>query len=263
MSAPRTIRVERKGVVARVTLCRAERFNAFDDVMVSEMEEAFVSVFAEPDVGAVVITGEGSAFCAGGDVRYMRDCVAANRIDDAMKLVHGGSRIVKAIHDSPVPVIAAVNGAAVGGGASLAFACDIRLLSEKARFHLAYARLGLAPGWGGAYFIPRLIGPSKCTELLWRGASVGAEEAVRIGLAGSISPPNELLGEASALAAELAGRSRRSISYIKKMAWASAGGEDLDAMLAREEEAQRELFSSEEVRRSLERMVGRLDGEEE
>jgi 2-(1,2-epoxy-1,2-dihydrophenyl)acetyl-CoA isomerase len=254
-----TIEVRIEEGVARITLDRPGRSNAFDAVMVREMEEAFASVLESPEARALVITGRGSAFCAGGDVRYMQSCVSEGRIDDAMTLVYGGCRIVRSIHRSSKPVIAAVNGAAVGGGASLALACDLRIVSRRARFHLTYTRLGLAPAWGGSYFLPRLAGPARAMELLWRGAVVTAAEAAAIGLASAVVEGDELEGRALETARELAAQPPEALAYVKRMAWSSPH-RDLDSMLTWEEEAQRSLFGSEEVRRILDDRVRRMDG---
>ncbi len=253
-----TIRVEIKDRIAQITLHRPDRSNAFDATMVQEMEEAFRRLLNSREVGALLLTGSGKAFCAGGDVRYMHRCVSEGRIDDAMILVDGGCRIVRAIHRSPIPVIAAVNGSAVGGGASLAFACDLRIVSDRARFHLTYTRLGLAPAWGGSYFIPRLVGPAKGLELLWRGAVVDAADAVSLGLANRIVKSADLPGEAESFARELADQPREALVSVKEMIGSSLQ-KDLDSMLTLEEEAQRGLFGTEEVRQSLEKMVGRMD----
>lgn len=253
-----TIRVEVENRVARITLHRPDRFNAFDATMVREMEEAFRTVLEDRDVGALVLTGSGAAFCAGGDVRYMHRCVSEGRIDDAMTLVYGGCRIVRAIHRSPIPVIAAVNGAAVGGGASLAFACDLRIASDRARFHLTYTRLGLAPAWGGSYFIPRLVGPAKAMELLWSGAAVDAAEAASLGLVNRVVGEADLAERVEIAARELAEQPREALSFVKEMVWSSLR-KDLDSMLTWEEETQRGLFGSEEVRHSLDNLVKRMD----
>ncbi len=246
------------GRVALIRLKRPDRSNAFDATMVKEMEEVFPAVVDDPDVGALVITGSGRAFCAGGDVRYMRDCVSEGRIDDAMTLVYGGCRVVRAIHRSPIPVIAAVNGAAVGGGASLAFACDLRIAAEGARFHLTYTKLGLAPAWGGSYFIPRLVGPAKGVELLWRGATIDSGEGLSLGLLNRVVPEDRLMDEAMSVARELVGQSREALSCVKEMAWSSLS-KDLDSMLSWEEDTQRKLFATDEVRRSLDEIVKRMD----
>ncbi len=258
MKTFQTIHVKTIDRVVVLTLNRPEAFHAFDDRMVGEMEEAFGTVFAAEGARALVLTGSGRSFCAGGDVRYMNACISEGRIDDAMTLVYGGCRIVRAIHAAPIPVVAAVNGVAVGGGASLALACDIRLASTDARFHFTYAKLGLAPAWGGSYFIPRIVGPARAFEILAHGAALSAEAAYEAGLVNRVVPPERLQEEALRVAAELTTRPRAALTAVKRMAYGSLD-RDLDAMLTWEEEMQSELFATPEARSALARAADRLN----
>src|SRR5712692_3953708 len=163
------------------------------------MVEAITVVAAEAAVRAVVITGSGRAFCAGADIGYMRELLESRDWEAAKALVEGGREVVTAIRNAPKPVIAAVNGPAAGGGANLALACDFRIASERATIGQTFNRIGLHPDWGGTYFLPRLVGPSKALELFLTGEVIGAAEALRIGLFTRVVPHDRLGAEVKEL----------------------------------------------------------------
>ena len=156
-----------------------------------------------PDVRVVVLTGAGKAFCAGGDMKRMETGTGLTPPEqrDEIRTNH---RIVKTIHEMEKPVIASVNGVAVGAGCDLVLACDMRIASEKARFGEVFANVGLVPDAGGTYFLPRLIGSAKAMELILTGRIIDAREADRIGLVNRVVPHDDLKKETMAFAEKLA-----------------------------------------------------------
>ena len=191
--------------VATITLCRPERFNALTFESYVELRDTFAALEHEEAVRAVLITGEGKAFCSGGDVesiigelfsRDMKGTVAFTRVTGAL------IRNIRALRR---PVIAALNGIAVGAGAVMATACDFRIASTTAKIGFIFPQVGLCGAdMGATYLLPRIVGLGRATELLFLGDIIGAEEALRIGLFGKVVPPEELLPVANALAERLA-----------------------------------------------------------
>jgi 2-(1,2-epoxy-1,2-dihydrophenyl)acetyl-CoA isomerase len=195
------LRVEVDGPVATLTLDRPEALNALTVPVKVALREALESLAGDRAVRAVILTGAGRAFCAGQDLAE-RERPDAAPLDVEVRERY--NPIVRAIRAMGQPVIAAVNGVAAGAGASLAFACDIRIVAEEARFVLAFGRIGLVPDSGATWFLPRLVGPAKAVELALTGDVVDAGEAVRVGLASKVVPGERLLEEARSIAARLA-----------------------------------------------------------
>jgi 2-(1,2-epoxy-1,2-dihydrophenyl)acetyl-CoA isomerase len=195
------LRVEVDGPVATLTLDRPAALNALTVPVKVALREALESLAADRAVRAVILTGAGRAFCAGQDLAE-RDEPDAAPLDVEVRERY--NPIIRALQSMGQPVIAAVNGVAAGAGASLAFACDLRIASEEARFVLAFGRIGLVPDSGATWFLPRLVGPAKAAELALVGDSVDAAEALRLGLVSKVVPGPELMSEAQALAERLA-----------------------------------------------------------
>lgn len=187
--------------VATITLNRPERRNAFNQAMLTSFREALEATFENPDVGCVIITGAGRSFCAGADLGALRapDPHFVARVD--LRDVH---RITLAMRRHDKPIIAAVNGPAVGAGCDFALACDIRIAGESARFSEIYTKLGIIPGNGGTYFLPRIVGIAKACELIFTGDTIDAPEALRIGLVSRVVPDDELLTATRELAGKIA-----------------------------------------------------------
>jgi len=252
MTAPlyETLTIAHTDGVAVLTLNRPHVLNAFDGNMVREMDRAITSLLDDRSVRAVIVTGAGRGFCAGADLRYLDQCLAAGRMEDASVVLEVGSRIARAVRASGTPVIAAVHGVAAGGGCNLALACDMRFASDSARFGQVFSRLGLVPDWGGTFVLPRLVGTAKALELCWSGSWIEAPEAERIGLVNHVVSDDELLKEALAFARDVAGKPSEVIGAIKQALYASAT-EPLDTMLRWEEAMQRHLFATPGAQRSL------------
>ena len=183
-----TLELQRRDGVAWITLDRPDRLNALTGDMYLDLERAAAECEADPEVGAIVLTGRGRAFCAGADLKTYTtevDVQDPHSVRDRMRLI---ARVVRAWTNLDTPTIAAVNGAAVGGGANLALMCDLVLMREDAKIAQNYARHGFVLDMGGTYFLPRLVGRARAMELALLGDSIGAAEAERIGLVNRCIP---------------------------------------------------------------------------
>ena len=196
---------ESKDHIATLTLNRPERLNALGGTLREDLTAGLTRAIDDPEVRAIVITGAGKGFCAGGDVKAMQDANAAGRGRPLLERVAPSrDRTVLLMRDSPKPLIAAVNGAAAGAGMNLALACDIRIASTAARFSQAFVRRGLHPDWGGTYFLPRVVGMGKACEMIFTGQIIDAEEARHLGIVSAVHAPERLLPATYELAAKIA-----------------------------------------------------------
>lgn len=206
--------------IATITLNNPERKNAFTREMLDECQAAFWRASDDDDVRVIVLTGAGEAFSAGGDVSGMaREFNAVERKQHLWLRMQG---VPKAVELIDKPSIAMVNGDAVGGGMDVALMCDMRIASENARFSEAYVRLGLVPGDGGAYFLPRLVGMQKALELLLTGDFIDAREAERIGIVNKTVAAQDLHTETYKLAQRIASRPPLAVRMTKRLAYQSA-----------------------------------------
>jgi enoyl-CoA hydratase len=194
--------LELKGQFAVVRLDRPEKMNALSRRMLEELGEAFARVELDGDVRACILTGAGArAFCAGTDVSELSELDESGAREAARR----GQEVCERIERCPVPVIAAVNGLAAGGGCELALACHLRIASTPAQFSLPETKLGMIPAYGGTQRLTRIIGRGRALEMMLTGASMSAIEAQRAGLVNRVTTPEQLLAEAEALAGEIAG----------------------------------------------------------
>ncbi len=194
------------------------------DDQFDDFEQTCAAVNDDMSVRAVVLTGEGSAFCAGGNVKDMRErtgLFSGDPFDQASAYRKGIQRIPRAIHALNVPTIAAVNGPAVGAGCDLATMCDIRIGSEKAMFAESFVKLGIIPGDGGAWFLPRAVGFSNACKMAFTGDPVRAEEALQIGLVSEVVAPEALVERALELAASIAANPPHAVRLTKQLMRAS------------------------------------------
>lgn len=212
--AYKTIIVETKDKVAKITLNKPDKMNGVDQDMCRELVCATEEVGQDRDVRAVIITGSGKAFCAGGDLSSsMYDVKDPKELNDIILMFGQVSININAMEK---PTIAMVNGAAVGAGLSFALACDMRIASDKARFGHVYLNIGVQSDAGGTYFLPRLVGVARACELVFTGKVIDAAEAERIGLVNKVVPAEELESETTKLAAQLARSSALAIGMAKK-----------------------------------------------
>jgi 2-(1,2-epoxy-1,2-dihydrophenyl)acetyl-CoA isomerase len=214
-----TLRIEVDGEIGTLTLDRPDAFNAMSPEMIGELTVAFAWLADQAPLRALIVTGAGKAFCAGGDVNWFKTGVEDDSIDLPSQVRRGAEALHQAIVDLrriPYPVIAAVNGPAAGAGFSLALACDIRIASSSAFFACAYGRIGASPDGGMTYFLPRVVGPSRALELLLNDPNMSAENALSERLVSEVVEPEELLDRARAKAEKLAAKAPY---YVKMAKW--------------------------------------------
>ncbi|MGW7722952.1 enoyl-CoA hydratase/isomerase family protein [Streptomyces canus] len=209
------------GQVSYITLNRPEVLNALTPGQRDLVVELLDRASADPDVRAVVLTGTGRGFCAGADLRGASGAGERVAGDVARTLRLGAQRLIAAVLDCEKPVIAAVNGTAAGLGAHLAFACDLVLAAESAKFVEVFVRRGLVPDGGGAYLLPRLIGPRRAKELMFFGEALTAREAERLGLVNRVLEDQELTKTAREWAERLAAGPTRALALTKQLVNAS------------------------------------------
>lgn len=217
------IRYEIADGVLTITLNRPDRLNAFTATMGRELIAALDAADADDDVRAVIVTGEGRAFCAGADLEG-----AGSTFDYGDDELHrdGGGRVVLRIYESKKPVIAAINGPAVGVGITMTLPMDFRLVAEGAKLGFVFARRGIVPEACSSWFLPRLVGISQALEWVETGRVFLADEALRGGLVRSVHPPAELLGAANELAREIADNAAPvSVALARQLVLRMAGAE--------------------------------------
>jgi enoyl-CoA hydratase len=206
-----SILYELKGHTALLTVSRPEALNALNLDTLKELEQTLTQAEADKDVYVLVITGAGKAFVAGADISQMKDFNAV----EGKAFGELGNRVFSKLENMSKPVIAAVNGYALGGGCELAMACDIRIASEKAKFGQPETGLGITPGFGGTQRLPRIVGAAKAKELIFTAANIGAEEALRIGLVSRVVPAEELPAAALELAEKIAANAQIAVRQSK------------------------------------------------
>jgi enoyl-CoA hydratase/carnithine racemase len=242
MSRPfETIRLETAEDIATITLDRPDRLNAFNKQMLDDLVAAFDATDADDSVRAVIVTGEGRGFCAGADLSAggatfdyekrggWNGDDSPTRADGSVDYSHpgvrdGGGILALRIFASKKPVIGAINGPAVGVGATMTLPMDFRLASEAARFGFVFAKRGIVPEAASSWFLPRLVGIGQALEWCYSARVFGAEEALKGGLVRSVHAPQDLLPAARALAVELTSESAPvSVSLMRKMLWTGLG----------------------------------------
>jgi len=228
--------------IATLTLHRPDKLNALDVELCQDLIAALETVSGSTHVRVIVITGAGRGFCAGADLKVLGR--------EGNQLVESGARIAQLIRNAPQPVIAAVNGAAAGGGANLALACDYRVAADQAKIGQVFHKLGLGVDWGGSFFLPRTVGTARALELVWSARMVGAQEALALGLFQEVVPAERLMARVSELARLWAGQSVDAVRRTKTGLYASEG-RTLVQMLEWEMTTQRELFATPDARERI------------
>lgn len=248
------LELERHQAIALLRFNRPERLNAFDAERGREICAALRALLDDDGVRVIILTGNGKGFCAGADVHYLSELATARDIARGRILVETGNEIITLIHTAEKPVIAAINGPAAGGGASLALACDLRLMAQSASLGFTFIRIGLHPDLGCTYFLPRLAGPAKAAELLMSGEMIAANEALQLRLVNRVVPDAELLPAAINLAESLAEKSPLVLRLLKK-GLQQSHGQSLEAMLKYEVYAQSLCFASPEAAGAIEKFL--------
>lgn len=242
----RNVLVDVQGRVGIVTIDRPEALNALNPKVLRELDEAFAALASNRDVRAIILTGTGKAFVAGADVRAM-----ANQTPiESLQMTSLGQNVVRKIELLSKPVIAAVNGFALGGGCEIALACDLILAAESATFALPEVGLGIHPGFGGTQRLPRLIGPVRAKELIFTGERITAHQAEKIGLANKVVQDAELLPEALRIARKIAEMAPLAVGLAKDAV--NRGLEtDLDSGLALETHSVTLTFASQDQKEGM------------
>jgi 2-(1,2-epoxy-1,2-dihydrophenyl)acetyl-CoA isomerase len=233
-----TVLIEARENVGIVTLNQPDSLNALNVKMGQEFQTG-VRELANAKVRAIVLTGTGRAFCAGGNLREMQAIAreegrAEAFFDEPLRLIN---QCILLIRQTPLPFVAAVNGAATGGGCNLALACDFVLAATSARFNQAFVKVGLTPDCGGTFILPRLVGWRRATQLLMTGETVEAAHALEWGMINAVVPEGELMDQALGLAKKLANGPTAALGRTKALLEASAT-RDYAAQLDLEREAQ-------------------------
>ena len=207
---------ERDGSTLILTINRPQALNALNRETTSALTSAFEAASRDDAVGAVILTGAGRAFSAGADLKDVTARIEAGDVDVGNDLRANYAPLTRAIRRCPKPVIAALNGTAAGAGMSLALACDLRVAATGAQLIVAFVRVGLVPDAGSLFFLTRMLGLSKATELAMTGDPISAEEALRLGLVSAVVPPDQLMAVVRDRAAKLAAGPRQTIALIKR-----------------------------------------------
>lgn len=205
--------------VATFTLNRPDKRNAFTDEMIHRWVALLEDCRQQDDVKAVLFAAAGSSFCAGADTGRMAGNAEQTPVQARDRMTGVSHSLVRAVGRLEKPLIAAVNGPAVGGGMDVALMCDVRVAAQSARFAETYARVGLLPGVGGAWFLPRIIGPAAALDLFWTGRWVEADEALTLGIVNRVFPDDEFADAARAYATEIANAAPLSVRAIKKLVY--------------------------------------------
>jgi len=256
---PDDILVEKKGRVLVVTLNRPEVLNAFRMTMAAELVQALRQADEDDSVGCVVLTGAGRGFCSGADVRGFFDSLRqATEGPNAAGSIVGLPRFML---DLKRPLIAAINGPAVGVGCTMTLPCDIRIASDRARLGFIFSRVGLVPEFGSSFLLPRIVGLGKALELCLTARIIDAQEALAIGLVNKVVPHDDLMDQAMAVATALANGPTRTLNLVKKVIHGGLVA-DVDQAQRNEEEAFAWCLSSPEhmegVRAFLEKREARF-----
>lgn len=247
--------------IAIVTLNRPEVRNAINDALRAELIAALERIAADEAVRAVVLTGRGKAFCAGGDISGMKERLkvpAGEVAFNGWRRQGQTHKSVALLHGMPKPVIAAVNGAAAGLGCDMALACDFIVASEQAAFTMSFVKRGLVSDGGGMYFLPRRVGLPRAKELIFTGRTVDAKEALAIGLADRVAPGDRLVAEAAAWAREMSRGSRASVALSKAILDRTFETPE-EQVFALGREAQAVCYTTAEHRESVEAFLNKAD----
>ena len=203
--------LEQRGSIGILTMNRPEALNALNDQVLRDLDAALDAVEANDEILVVILTGAGRSFVAGADIGQMKDFTSVQ----AKKFGAYGNSVFLKLENFPKPVIAAVNGFALGGGCELAMSCDIRLASEKAKFGQPEVTLGITPGFSGSQRLPRRVGVAKAKELIFSGKMIKADEAERIGLVNAVFAPEELMNGALEMARSFTKNAPIAVKYSK------------------------------------------------
>ncbi len=250
--------VHRDGPLLHARLNRPDKLNAFAGTVRDDLRRVVDAADSDPSVGCLVISGEGRAFCAGGDVGVMEQLRADDDRAGFEAILDAANAAAAALHRCRVPTVALVHGAAAGAGANLALGCDVRWGSPTASFTQSFIHLGLVPDWGGSRRLVDIVGLDRARELLLTGRTVRAEEAHALGLLHRIvDDAQALITEGMALARTLAGRSATAVAALDDLLGAAGSGGSFDDQLVLEKSWQLRCFDSAEAREAFRAFLAR------
>jgi len=248
MTEYETLTIELLDFVAIITLNRPERRNALNDQLLRELRSCLQELNGDARVRAAVLAGAGQTFCAGADLAGYSRLPTPDEVEEI--LLKHFNPVILLLAELPIPVIAAVNGAAAGAGAALALACDLRVMANDAALIMAFSNVGLSPDSGASWFLARQLGYSRAFELLAEGARIPASRCLELGLANRVASSSSVLAAALGWAGEMAGRPTLALSLTKR-ALVSAQVLDLDNQLTLEARLQRESCASHDYREGV------------
>lgn len=259
----RPVLEKREANIVTLILNRPERMNALNGELVVALNESLARVHTDDSINVVVIAGAGRGFCAGGDLAAIGKGRKENNVAELEPILRGGMNAVLRMRTLRQPVIAAVHGPAAGAGMNIALAADIRIASEDASFGQNFAKVGLFPDYGGMFFLPEQVGPSKAAELFYTGEMISATEALSLGVVNRVVPSAQLESEVRALAQKIANGPTVAIRAVKRTLFADKKDE-LARLLDIEIEQQLKCFTSEDcaegVRAFFEKRPAKFQG---
>jgi enoyl-CoA hydratase/carnithine racemase len=244
--------------IVTITLNRPDKLNAFVGHMRRDLAEALEEAGSDHSVRAVIITGAGRGFCAGGDIGFMAELMENHNTEEFQRILGAARRVITAIRQMTKPVIASINGPASGAGFNLALACDLRIASSTATFSQSFLKVGLHPDWGGTFFLPRMVTANKACEMFFLGDAISAQEALHLGLVNRVVPPEELESATRQLAERLRDAPPIAVAAVKQAVYKSHESE-LEEMLRYENEAQLRCFTSADGREGVRAFLEKRD----
>lgn len=252
-------RYEKQGHVATITLDRVDARNAYSTEMIDSLMRIFDAAQADDEVRVAILTGAGTAFSAGGDLKAMRDrsgMFAGGPVELRTRYVEGIQRVPRRIRDFEKPLVAALNGAAIGAGLDLACTCDLRIAADHVKLGSTFVKVGLVPGDGGAYFLGRVVGFARALELMLTARVIDAQEALRIGLLTSVVPRDDLQAQATKLAESIAANAPLAVRMTKRAAYRSFDA-DIESALEMAASFQGMVQQSEDHLEAVEAILGK------
>lgn len=241
---------ERNGAVVTIRLNRPDKLNALNIELGEALVHALLNTVEDRSIRCVVVTGAGRAFCAGGDIELLLDLRKRKAAKELEVLLKAGKEIVMAMATMPKLVIAAVNGPAAGGGMNLALAGDVRIASDQAKFAESFSQIGLFPDFGGTYFLPRIVGPARASELFYTAQLLSADEALKLGIVTRVIPQADFEAETKKLAETLANSASMAHRDVKHR-MSSEHRKEIEAALEEEIRLQLHCFESEDCLEGL------------
>jgi 2-(1,2-epoxy-1,2-dihydrophenyl)acetyl-CoA isomerase len=245
---------ERDGGVVKITLNRPDKLNALTVELGEALVHAILRTVEDRSVRCVVVTGAGRAFCAGGDIGFLRDLRQRKDAREFERLLKTGKEIVLSMCTMPKLVITAINGPAAGGGMNLALAGDIRIASDAAKFAESFSQIGLFPDFGGTYLLPRIVGAARASELFYTAQLLSADDALKLGIVSRVIPQAEFEAETKKLADSIAGAASMSHRDVKHR-MSSENRKEIEAALEEEIRLQLHCFESEDCLEGLNAFV--------